>query len=69
MTNVLDKIVATKQQEVAAGKLQFSVADFKQQITNQEQPRGFIKAISQRIDAGESAVIAEVKKASPSKGR
>lgn len=68
MSNVLDKIVATKQAEVAAGQQQFSVADFKAQIEQQEPPRGFVAAIENTIKNNQSAVIAEVKKASPSKG-
>ncbi len=68
MANVLDKIMATKATEVAQGKRIFSVADFEQKIAQQETPRGFINAIERSISQGQSAVIAEVKKASPSKG-
>lgn len=68
MANVLDKIIATKAAEVANGKKTFSVADFEKKIAQQEAPRGFNNAIEQNISKGQSAVIAEVKKASPSKG-
>jgi indole-3-glycerol phosphate synthase len=68
MANVLDKIVATKQAEVAAGQQHHSVADFKAQIELQEPPRGFVDAIENTVKNRQSAVIAEVKKASPSKG-
>ncbi len=68
MANVLDKIMATKAAEVSQGKKQFSIADFEEKINQQEPPRGFIKAIAEKIAGNQSAVIAEVKKASPSKG-
>ncbi len=68
MSNVLAKIMATKQDEVAQGKQQQSIADLEQLIAEQPACRGFVQAIAKRVAAGESAVIAEVKKASPSKG-
>ncbi|MCB1583102.1 MAG: indole-3-glycerol phosphate synthase TrpC [Marinicella sp.] len=68
MANVLDKIMDTKVNEVARGKQKFSVADFQQQIDRQEPPRGFVRAIADKLNSGIPAVIAEVKKASPSKG-
>jgi len=66
--NVLDRIVATKRQEVAAGKQQQSLADLAVLIAQQQAPRGFADALESRTQAGQTAVIAEVKKASPSKG-
>ncbi|GJM06036.1 MAG: indole-3-glycerol phosphate synthase [marine bacterium B5-7] len=68
MSNVLDKIVATKKAEVSAGKLKSTLADLDRSIQQQTACRGFYSAIKNRIAQGESAVIAEVKKASPSKG-
>ncbi len=68
MNNVLDKIIATKQAEVAAGKQQHSIADFRKMIAQQQPCRGFFYAIENQVIKGETAVIAEVKKASPSKG-
>jgi len=68
MADVLEKIVATKQTEVAAGKKQHSIADLTELMAAQSAPRGFHQAIRTRLDAGQTAVIAEVKKASPSKG-
>ncbi len=66
--NVLDQIVATKQAEVAAGKKQQSISDFRKLIAQQTPCRGFYHAIQNQLLKGETAVIAEVKKASPSKG-
>lgn len=66
--NVLDRIVATKQQEVAAGKQRQSLAELAMMIAQQEAPRGFAQALENTIQKGQMAVIAEVKKASPSKG-
>lgn len=66
--NVLDQIIATKKLEVAAGKQQQSITDFSQLIAEQPPCRGFFAGIENQILKGEAAVIAEVKKASPSKG-
>ena len=68
MKNVLDQIVATKQSEVAAGKQQQSLSELRKIIAEQTPCRGFYHAIENQLIKGESAVIAEVKKASPSKG-
>ena len=66
--NVLDQIVATKLAEVAAGKQLQSISDFRKLIAQQTPCRGFYHAIQNQLLKGETAVIAEVKKASPSKG-
>lgn len=66
--NVLDQIIATKQAEVAAGKQQQSISDLRKLIAEQLPCRGFYHAIQNQVMKGETAVIAEVKKASPSKG-
>ncbi|WP_223787532.1 indole-3-glycerol phosphate synthase TrpC [Marinicella meishanensis] len=66
--NVLDRIVATKREEVAAGKQQQTLADLAALIAQQEPPRGFAQALESRLQSGQMAVIAEAKKASPSKG-
>ena len=58
MADVLQRIVATKQTEVAAGKRQHSLQDLQELMTAQSSPRGFHQAIRQRLDAGQSAVIA-----------
>ncbi len=66
--DVLKKILARKQQEISERSAKVSIADLKQQITTASPVRGFVKAIKQKLAKGETAVIAEVKKASPSKG-
>ena len=68
MTNILDKIIATKQAEVAVGKKQQPISELRQMIAQQSACRGFFYAIENQVLKGETAVIAEVKKASPSKG-
>lgn len=65
---ILKKIVERKYQEVAERSLHTSLDDLARQTTTQSPPRGFVDALSRKLAAGQSAVIAEVKKASPSKG-
>lgn len=65
---VLRKIVARKWEEIAERKARVSIDDLQQQILARTAPRGFVQAIANRVAAGQSAVIAEIKKASPSKG-
>lgn len=68
MSDILNKILATKAIEVAAAKAKISLDDIKQLAEKQPAPRDFVGSIRQKIAAGKSAVIAEIKKASPSKG-
>ena len=65
---ILTRILARKDQEVAERQQAVSEADLLALAEKQSAPRGFIEALNQRIVAGDAAVIAEVKKASPSKG-
>jgi len=65
---ILRKILARKREEVAARRVDNSLASLEQCIKEQTVPRGFTGALRQRVSRGEPAVIAEVKKASPSKG-
>ncbi|MDP4558363.1 indole-3-glycerol phosphate synthase TrpC [Halomonas meridiana] len=65
---ILTRILARKDQEVAERQQAVSEADLLALAEKQSAPRGFIAALNQRIAAGDAAVIAEVKKASPSKG-
>ncbi len=65
---VLQKIIDVKVGEVAERKAQATVEDLKAAIADQETPRGFVKAIETKISLEQAAVIAEIKKASPSKG-
>ncbi len=68
MVDILDKIAAYKRQEVAAAKQNLPLADLQKQVDQAPAPRGFADAIAKTIDKGEWALIAEIKKASPSKG-
>ena len=68
MSDILNKILATKVIEVAAAKVQISLDDVKRLAENQPKPRDFVGALRAKIAAGNAAVIAEIKKASPSKG-
>jgi indole-3-glycerol phosphate synthase len=69
---VLKRIVARKFEEIAERKLHTSVDDLKLKVeanrTGTMAPRGFAKAMQNKLDQGLPAVIAEAKKASPSKG-
>ncbi|HWV15117.1 MAG TPA: indole-3-glycerol phosphate synthase TrpC [Cellvibrio sp.] len=65
---VLRKIIARKWEEIASRKQHTSLADLKLRAAQQPAVRGFVQAIEQKIAQGEAAVIAEIKKASPSKG-
>ncbi|MCG8488138.1 MAG: indole-3-glycerol phosphate synthase TrpC [Chromatiales bacterium] len=66
--DILKKIVARKQQEIAARLERRSLQDLQALLPESSVPRGFADAIAERIAAGEAGVIAEIKKASPSKG-
>ena len=68
MSDILNKILATKAIEVAASKAKISLDKVKKLAEMQPKPRDFIGAIRAKIAAGNAAVIAEIKKASPSKG-
>ncbi len=68
MSNILDQIVAVKRVEVAAARARSSEAALREQAAAQSAPRGFAAALRSKIAAGQPAVIAEIKKASPSKG-
>lgn len=65
---ILTRILARKDQEVAERRQAVSEADLLALGEQQGVPRGFIEALNTRIATGDAAIIAEVKKASPSKG-
>lgn len=72
MSDILNKILAVKAEEVAAAKKYQDFASLRREVENNQQLRaelrGFEAALRAKIAAGRAGVIAEVKKASPSKG-
>ena len=68
MSDILNKILATKSIEIAAAKATISLEQIQVLAQAQAKPRDFVGAIRNKIAAGKAAVIAEIKKASPSKG-
>lgn len=65
---VLDKILARKAEEIAERSKKQSLSSLQSLASEQAPARGFVHAIETKIEAGHAAVIAEIKKASPSKG-
>ncbi|MGE0625993.1 MAG: indole-3-glycerol phosphate synthase TrpC [Pseudomonadales bacterium] len=68
MATVLDEILAHKRTEVAARRQRRDREDLKARLTDLPPTRGFAAALEAAVASGRDAVIAEVKKASPSKG-
>ncbi len=68
MSDILNKILTTKAKEVAAAKAAMPLTAMEEAARGQAPARDFVGALRVRLDAGKPAVIAEIKKASPSKG-
>jgi indole-3-glycerol phosphate synthase len=68
MTDLLGRIEAYKREEIAAAKRQRPLDRLAAEAAAAPPPRGFLAAIEERLDRGGYALIAEIKKASPSKG-
>src|ERR1700742_3177041 len=67
MSNILTKIETYKREEIAAAKRAHPLARLEALAKSAPPPRGFIRATREKVAKGDSALIAEVKKASPSK--
>jgi indole-3-glycerol phosphate synthase len=68
LSDILARIEAYKREEIAAAKRARPLAALEKDAMGASPPRGFLHAIEQRIAGGDYALIAEIKKASPSKG-
>jgi indole-3-glycerol phosphate synthase len=68
VSDILTKIEAYKREEIAAAKRARTIAEVEAAAKAASPPRGFVEAIRQKLAEGNYALIAEIKKASPSKG-
>jgi indole-3-glycerol phosphate synthase len=66
--DILVKILNRKREEIAERSSMIGLEKLKQQAASQPAPRGFVNALVSKVERGKPAVIAEIKKASPSKG-
>ena len=68
MGDILERILATKREEVSEARERVSLAELEAQARVATPPRGFARAMQAAVAAGRAAVIAEIKRASPSRG-
>ena len=68
MSDILEKILATKREEIAARQVTVPLVEMRAQAEAAPPPRDFVGALRAKLVASRPAVIAEIKKASPSKG-
>ena len=68
MSDILRRIVAAKHEEIAAARARRSLASLREEAESRRDTRGFAAALRAKVAARRPAVIAEIKKASPSKG-
>ena len=66
--DILERIIAVKREEIEAGRRRRSTASWREAAEARRDARGFGAALRAKVDGGKAAVIAEIKKASPSKG-
>jgi len=66
--DILKRVCARKLEEVEERRSQVSLEELKSRLADASPARGFVNALKQRVESGKPAVIAEIKKASPSKG-
>ena len=68
MSDILQKILATKRREVATARAAVPMDELERRALDATPPRGFAAALQGRVASGRPAVIAEIKRSSPSKG-
>jgi indole-3-glycerol phosphate synthase len=68
MTDLLRKIEAYKRTEISEAKVRMPFATLQRNVRDHDPPRGFVHAIEEKLNERRLALIAEIKKASPSKG-
>lgn len=68
MTDILNHIESYKRTEIAEAKMRMPLSALQRNIRDHDPPRGFLHAIEQKLNERRIALIAEIKKASPSKG-